>query len=348
MSKYSTALSNGNKIHISYAERGSQNYKCCFCGNPMIAKKGNIKEHHFAHKADCSCDTWYGNKGPWHIKMQNLFPIEQQEVVKVVGDQKHIADVCIPKPSGNNLIIEFQDSPLSNEDFIERTKFWKENGDDIIWVFNVTDKDIRQIPDYPDYYRWYRPFTTLGKYHLQSVPIVFYMQPKINTVWKATTYNDYINKYNYVISGGHKCNTPFYFIDTECHSRPGGMYETTHLDGFSLLYSNNVKRSDESFLSYIKERLYISSVKSFVEYNPKGDVWIKFENRNAFEQYKGKLKHLKYVSDKNCCYGCWNIDVKIYLVKEKLYTCYGFYEFTDYRTRFSIIDAFGYDNVRIA
>ena len=42
--------SNGEIIHISQAESGmSGDYLCPKCGSILIAKKGDIRSHHFAH-----------------------------------------------------------------------------------------------------------------------------------------------------------------------------------------------------------------------------------------------------------------------------------------------------------
>ena len=351
MSKYSTALMRGTKIHISAAKRGDNEYICCFCGNPMVAKKGSVKEHHFAHKADCSCDTWYGNKGPWHIQMQDLFPQEQQEIIKEVSGIKHIADICIPKSDGTNLIVEFQDSPLSNEDFIDRTRFWKENGDDIIWVFNITQKDIRQIPDYPEYYKWYRPFTTLGEHHLSSTPIVFYMQPMIDTKWEMTSYGHYAGRdtYHYSING-RKCHNPFYLIDMLTSSYPGCKQLDRH-DGFHLLYSNDIRRSDESFLSFVKSRLSVIGTTPLFEYNPKGRIWIRFDDKDDYNKKEYLLSQAREHSGKSADIrsNFWKVDVVVYLQKDKMAKTFYpyFYEFEDFRTRRELIAIFGQDNVKI-
>lgn len=48
---YGWALqSSGRPIPISLAERGAHDYICPICHDTMIAKKGNVKQHHFAHE----------------------------------------------------------------------------------------------------------------------------------------------------------------------------------------------------------------------------------------------------------------------------------------------------------
>ena len=49
---YGWALSSsGRPIPILMAERGGRDYICPICLDTMIAKKGNIKQHHFAHES---------------------------------------------------------------------------------------------------------------------------------------------------------------------------------------------------------------------------------------------------------------------------------------------------------
>lgn len=54
--KYSYALNkDGQMVNIVLAIPGEK-YFCPNCGNEMITKLGEINAHHFAHKAECSCD----------------------------------------------------------------------------------------------------------------------------------------------------------------------------------------------------------------------------------------------------------------------------------------------------
>ncbi|MEJ6485387.1 hypothetical protein N0Y54_29445 [Nostoc punctiforme UO1] len=46
--KYGVALS-GELTSIDEVVRGKTNLACLYCGGGLTAKKGNVKEHHFAH-----------------------------------------------------------------------------------------------------------------------------------------------------------------------------------------------------------------------------------------------------------------------------------------------------------
>ena len=189
---------NGNRTYISEAKKGGK-YTCPLCGSKMIPKLGKIKRHHYAHESESKCDEWYGNKGEWHIEMQEMFDKEYREVVVTVGDEKHIADICIEKPCGQKLVIEFQKSPITKEEFIRRTYFWKvKAGADIIWVFNYAqdgpkrnnrfqrfpEKKASSIFNYSEtvHYRWRRPSAPFV-FPLISVPVFFYINAEEDCKW---------------------------------------------------------------------------------------------------------------------------------------------------------------------
>ncbi len=53
---YGWALdSYGRPIPIGAAKRGAHGYRCPICNGPMVARKGDLKQHHFAHEALYSC-----------------------------------------------------------------------------------------------------------------------------------------------------------------------------------------------------------------------------------------------------------------------------------------------------
>lgn len=114
-------------------------YYCQQCGSPVILKKGVEKAPHFAHKTKNS-DCAYGNdkdyKSEWHIHMQEIFPSETREVRfcdEETGVVKHIADIYLKE---SNTVIEFQHSPISEEDFFNRTAFHLSAGRRVVWVFD--------------------------------------------------------------------------------------------------------------------------------------------------------------------------------------------------------------------
>lgn len=130
----------GKKVYIDDSVP-TQSYFCPACGNKMILRRGNIVAHHFAHRAKKECDPWYTKKmSLWHSKMQSHFDKSVREIV--IWDNTHtvyhIADIAI-RTDKEQFIIEFQHSPISQEEFISRSKFYLDNGYTLIWVFDFCD-----------------------------------------------------------------------------------------------------------------------------------------------------------------------------------------------------------------
>ena len=49
-------LNEGELVSIADVESGLKcNCTCTKCGEPLVAKKGEVKDHHFAHSVDSDC-----------------------------------------------------------------------------------------------------------------------------------------------------------------------------------------------------------------------------------------------------------------------------------------------------
>jgi hypothetical protein len=112
---------------------------CPICESELIAKCGDLKMHHWAHKGNRNCDPWWENETDWHRSWKNKFPIEWQEVVHHdKNGEKHIADIKTP----NEWVIEFQHSFLNPEERRARNAFYGK----LIWVVDGTrrkrDKEL--------------------------------------------------------------------------------------------------------------------------------------------------------------------------------------------------------------
>jgi hypothetical protein len=111
--------------------------KCPLCENPVIAKCGDIRVKHWAHKGKLNCDHWWENRTEWHVAWQDKFPREWQEYPQhdTMGE-KHIADVR----TNHGLVIEFQHSRLKPKERDSRERFYK----NMVWVVDGTrlEKDF--------------------------------------------------------------------------------------------------------------------------------------------------------------------------------------------------------------
>lgn len=123
---------------------------CPACGGAMIAKCGQQRVHHWAHRGARSCDPWWEPETPWHRDWKNAFHASCQEVIlHAPSGEKHIADVR----TGHGLTIEFQHSHLSPDERAAREQFYK----DMMWVVD----GARLKRDLPRFIAGFRGFRTL-------------------------------------------------------------------------------------------------------------------------------------------------------------------------------------------
>lgn len=128
---------NKDRIMIENADKNVA-YFCPVCEKEVIIKASDslAVRTHFAHKRGSKClDNWKHDMSEWHYQWQLKFPKECREVVIEKDDTKHRADICI----GNN-VIEFQHSPISKEEILERSIFYTDCGYHLVWVFDATGK----------------------------------------------------------------------------------------------------------------------------------------------------------------------------------------------------------------
>lgn len=104
--------------------------KCQCCNSTVIARCGNLRTWHWAHKAKIECDPWW-EESDWHRAWKEQFPKEWQEVIhKAENDEKHIADV----KTEQGFVIEFQHSHLDPQERIAREAFYQ----NMVWVVDGT------------------------------------------------------------------------------------------------------------------------------------------------------------------------------------------------------------------
>lgn len=143
------ALVNGIKTEPKPGLHGT----CANCQSETVAKCGNLKVWHWAHKSKRTCDQWWENETEWHRKWKNHFPTEWQEVIHTDSNtgEKHIADVKTDK----ELVIEFQHSAIKPEEIQSREAFYK----NMVWVVDGT----RLKNDYPRFRKKSNEFRGIEK-----------------------------------------------------------------------------------------------------------------------------------------------------------------------------------------
>ena len=125
----------GNPIGMKYALVKGERQEaqpdisgtCPCCDSPVIAKCGEIRMHHWAHRG--MCDPWWEGETEWHREWKGFFPKEWQEVVHFAENgEKHIADV----KTDQGYVVEFQHSYIKPEEINSREDFYKK----IIWIID--------------------------------------------------------------------------------------------------------------------------------------------------------------------------------------------------------------------
>ena len=119
------------KVHISNAIKDGI-YYCAACGERLYVRGGDKVARHFYHRVTCS-DGWSYEQTEWHREMQNLFPIQYQEVPVRASGEIHIADILI-----DNTVILFNSGNMSALEIKKRTTFFMESGYRVAWIANFT------------------------------------------------------------------------------------------------------------------------------------------------------------------------------------------------------------------
>jgi len=115
--------------------------ECQKCGTALVAKCGDIRVWHWAHRGRRTCDHWWENETEWHRAWKNQFPVDWQEILHQAKDgEKHIADV----KTVDGCVIEFQHSYLKSEERRTREAFYGR----IVWVVD----GLRRKRDRPQFF----------------------------------------------------------------------------------------------------------------------------------------------------------------------------------------------------
>ncbi len=129
--------SSGNRVFAEISIE-TEEYFCPVCGEKVKCKAASSKcvRAYFSHLRNSNCtDEWHSDMSEWHYSWQERFPIDCREVVLEKDGEKHRADVLI-----KDTVIEFQHSPISEEEFLARNKFYLGCGKQLIWIFDMTGK----------------------------------------------------------------------------------------------------------------------------------------------------------------------------------------------------------------
>lgn len=72
---------------------------------------------------------------PWHRGWEREFDAVDRERTHVFGDESRRADVTL-----GDVAVEFQHSAISEQDFLDRTRFYQDRAKAVLWVFDRTGR----------------------------------------------------------------------------------------------------------------------------------------------------------------------------------------------------------------
>jgi competence protein CoiA len=101
--------------------------ECPDCGRAMIARCGQYRVPHWAHRGICTGDPWWEPETEWHRAWKNHFPGDWQEIIHRSKDgEQHRADV----KTDSGVVLEFQHSLLCRDERESREIFYQ----NMVWV----------------------------------------------------------------------------------------------------------------------------------------------------------------------------------------------------------------------
>lgn len=164
--KFKFALVDGIRAEATKGAKGI----CPNCGSELIAKCGEVKLHHWAHKRIRNCDPWWENETEWHRLWKNNFEVKWQEACLTDGltGEKHFADVR----TDHGLVIEFQHSHIDPQERRARENYYK----NMVWVVDGT----RLTRDYPRFLKGREEFRNANN---QGFFFVEFLEECVPSAW---------------------------------------------------------------------------------------------------------------------------------------------------------------------
>lgn len=300
------------KVHIDESDIG-ENYYCPICQQLLIRKMGLKRAHHFAHYnprgkgeyTPCT-DKWCYDKSEWHIEWQNRFPKDSIEYVVFDGHNRHFADVLI-----NGIVIEFQHSPISYDNFTERNDFYIRCGYKVVWIFDQSNEWKKEIikRKAKNEYIWENPHGIFRKMNIEDEKAVVFFQFSNNglCVEKVTSCYNFFKKFYTDIENALSI---FTFVDYAINNNfkifEKVLYEEENhyqsdKTSLSEFLSRNLLKNDtdgsllETLLQKIREKQYRENVrKNIPPFNENNN-----KNIQSFIQTTQMTSELKLFKEKN-------------------------------------------------
>lgn len=121
----------------SVGNHDQDDFVCPCCRQPVIYKHGQYRIPHFSHKSKVDCIGFSENESQTHLKGKLMFkqqveamghPVEIEATMMSIEQR---ADVFLPD---DQLVLEYQCSPISFSEIARRTRNYRSLGYDVIWI----------------------------------------------------------------------------------------------------------------------------------------------------------------------------------------------------------------------
>ena len=301
--------SSKKRIDALYADK-KQDYYCPTCNCKVIPRQGEHNIYHFSHLKDCDCiDLWKYDMSLWHRNWQMQFPESRQEIVINNQGEKHRADVLL---ENKKLVIEFQHSYISSEEFNERNKFYNSCGYKVLWLFDLSEKiENEQIEDckYDHQYRWKWGSTTFsGFYPPKEKNVSVYFQFN-NASFEKNCEVKIIEKFSWCPMGTERISifrtdekirySPYEFLKSICPEIKKDVSTSNREDEYYLV-GDSIYKLDFDLVMMKSENRNLENLKEVIRENiDKKTMWmhcvklpvINFigNSNNVFVRYRVKL-----------------------------------------------------------
>ena len=267
---YKDISNNILRIHVDDSENKLKGHISCeICDTNLIARKGDVKVHHFAHKSgERNCDSWNKPLTEWHLKWQDFFKVNNYGKLEYViqnNNVKHRTDIYTNK----HYCIEIQHSNINHDDIANREFFY---GEKMFWIVDGTK----------DKFKFY--FKTQNNYFVGKFN-KDYIQSCERTVYIDTDYGlfeliKYVNNKRCIIKKINNIIT-----------------DTTNL--YKCFKKDERKNNDihKQLYDYMKYNNNLNIIYYCKEYD---EVLNKFTDTNyVFDKYLEKIGYVQYL---NCSY----------------------------------------------
>jgi hypothetical protein len=159
-------------IHLADEEQGQlkpgARGTCVGCGEPLIAKCGEINRWHWAHEASDSTCTSTDGEGAWHLAWKHW--AQRHGARTEITRGQHRADIIWP----DGTIYELQSSYLSAIDIKRREDHW---GEQLVWIYRMTPGRFGRLGNAGDgWFKWKHPAPSMARHQR---PVLWHVNDRI-------------------------------------------------------------------------------------------------------------------------------------------------------------------------